>query len=67
MKYLDTDIIAEVRKAREELLRKHGGIDGLHKYMDKERPLLEAQGWKFTTIEDVFMKKHSQVLVSELV
>jgi hypothetical protein len=64
MKYLDADIIAEVRKVREELLCEHGGIDGLHKYMDEERPLLEAQGWKFTTIESVLMKKHSQVPVS---
>jgi hypothetical protein len=61
MKYYDTDIIAEVREARRALLREYGGIEGLHKHMDEERPLLEAQGWKFITIEEVLMKKHGQV------
>jgi hypothetical protein len=61
MKYYDTDILTEVREARKELLREYGGIEGLHKHMDEERPLLEAQGWKFITIEEVLMKKHRQV------
>jgi hypothetical protein len=57
MKYLDADIIAEVRKNREELLREYGGIEGLHKHMDEERPLLEAQGWKFETPEEAQFRK----------
>jgi hypothetical protein len=46
-KYLDDDPIKEVRRNREKLLEMYGGIDGLHKHMDEQRPLLEKQGWKF--------------------
>lgn len=53
MTYLDTDLVAEVRKARERLLQRFGGIDGLHRHMDEERPLLEKQGWKFASLDEV--------------
>jgi len=50
MTYIDTDIVAEVRHNRELLLEQHGGIDGLHKYMDENKAKLEAEGWKFVSI-----------------
>ena len=60
MVYIDTDPVAEVRKNRELLLEKYGGIDGLHKHMDEERPELEKQGWKFVSVEEVLAKKHGR-------
>ena len=53
-----TNSIAEVRRNRELLLEKYGGIDGLHKHMDEERPKLEKLGWKFASIQEVLGKKH---------
>ncbi len=47
MTYLDVDPVAEVRRNRELLLEMYGGIEGLLKHMDEERPLLEAQGWVY--------------------
>ena len=61
MKYMDIDPVAEVRKNRELLLKRYGGIDGLHKQMDEERPKLEKQGWKFISVEEILIKKHSRV------
>ena len=61
MKYIDIDPIAEVRQNRELLLEKHGGIEGLLKHMNEERPKLEQQGWKFVSIEDIIAKKHYHV------
>jgi hypothetical protein len=60
MEYLDINPVAEVRRNRELLLEMYGGIDGLHKHMDEERPLLEQQGWVFTSIEEILAKKHKQ-------
>ena len=57
MQYIDNDPVAEVRRNRELLLEKYGGIEGLHKHMDEERPKLEAQGLKFVSIEEVLAKK----------
>jgi hypothetical protein len=51
MNYAGADLIDEVRKNRELLLAKHGGIEGLHEYMKAQRPELEKQGWKFITLE----------------
>ncbi|MCL2602958.1 MAG: hypothetical protein FWD90_00595 [Defluviitaleaceae bacterium] len=56
MFYIDTDPVAEVRRNREILLEKYGGIEGLHKHMDDERPKLEAQGWKFISTEEILTK-----------
>jgi hypothetical protein len=46
-------IIADVRRNREKLLEVYGGIEGLHKHMDEERPQLEREGWKFVTAEEI--------------
>lgn len=59
MRYLDVDPVAEVRRNRELLLEKYGGIDGLHKHMDEERPKLEAQGWVFMPIEEIIAQNRA--------
>ena len=59
MNYIDVDPVAEVRRNRELLLEKYGGIEGLHKHMDEERPKLEQQGWKFVSVEDIIAKKRA--------
>jgi hypothetical protein len=61
MKYFDTDIVAEVRKTRENLLVKYGGIEGLPRHMEEERPRLEKEGWKFVTLEEVLAGKEAVV------
>ena len=61
------DPISEVRHNRELLLEKHGGIKGLHKHMDKERPRLEKQGWKFVSVEEVKAKKHNRTANAKLI
>ena len=53
------EIVAEVRRNREALLEEYGGIDGLHKHMEEERPLLEAQGWRFETPEEAALRKQA--------
>ncbi|MCL2010483.1 MAG: hypothetical protein FWG71_08055 [Synergistaceae bacterium] len=57
---VDTNLVAEVRRNRELLLEKYGGIDGLHKHMDEERPKLEKQGWTFVSVEEVLAKKRAR-------
>jgi hypothetical protein len=52
MKAYCDEIVAEVRRNREKLLEMYGGIDGLHKHMDEERPRLEKEGWKFISAEE---------------
>ena len=62
MTYINNaDPVTEVRRNRELLLEKYGGIDGLHKHMDEDRPELEKQGGKFISVEDVRKKKHAHI------
>ncbi|MDR0452430.1 MAG: hypothetical protein LBH15_05255 [Treponema sp.] len=58
MKGFYDPIIAEVRRSREKLLEMYGGIEGLHKHMDDERPELEKEGWNFVTLEEVAALQH---------
>jgi hypothetical protein len=58
MKCLDTDIIAEVRKNRETLLEKYGGIDGYLKHLAEERPQLEKDGWRFASTAELRARNH---------
>jgi hypothetical protein len=51
MKGYHDEIVEEVRQNRAKLLEQYGGIEGLHKYMDEERPRLEKEGWKFISAE----------------
>jgi hypothetical protein len=62
MKYIDTNIVAEVRKNREELLADYGGIEGYLKHLDEDRPRLEREGWKFVDMEELLRKKHSSAV-----
>ena len=55
-----TNPVAEVRRNRELLLEKHGGIAGLHKHMDAEKPMLEKSGWKFVSAREVRAKKQAK-------
>ncbi len=57
VEYMDVDPIAEVRRNRELLLEMYGGIEGLLKHMDEERPALEEQGWVFVSIDEILSKK----------
>jgi hypothetical protein len=41
------EIVDEVRQTRENLLKEYGGIAGLHKHQEEERPTLEKEGWIF--------------------
>jgi hypothetical protein len=58
MKEFYDPIIAEVRRNRAALLEKYGGIDGLHKHMDEDRPRLEREGWHFATDEELYELQH---------
>ena len=60
MTYIDVDPVAEIRHNRELLFERHGGMVGLHKYMDEERPKLEKQGWIFVSVEEVLAKKRER-------
>jgi len=60
MAYIDDDPVTEVRRNRELLLEKYGGIDGLHKHMDEERPELEKRGWTFVSVEEILAKKRER-------
>jgi hypothetical protein len=64
MKYVDTDIVAEVRKNREELLADYGGIKGYLKHLDEDRHRLEREGWKFVDLEEMLRKKHAEETVN---
>jgi hypothetical protein len=62
MMFYEDEIVAEVRRNREALLKEYGGIDGLHKHMKEERPRLEMEGWKFeSTEESAIRKRVSQI------
>ena len=50
--------ITEVRRNRELLLAKYGGITGLHNHMEKEKLNLEKQGWRFISVQETRSKKH---------
>ena len=52
-------IVDEVRRNREQLLEKYGSIEGLHKHMAETRPILEEQGWKFVTINEIIEKNRA--------
>ena len=51
--YVETTILMEVRENKAKLLEKYGGIDGLLKHLEAERPRLEKEGWQFADIEKV--------------
>jgi hypothetical protein len=60
MEYDDFDPVEEVWRIRKELLEMYGGMEGLHKHMDEQRPRWEKEGWKFMTAEEVVALKKKQ-------
>ena len=63
MIFYEDEIINEVRRNREELLEEYGGIEGLHRHMDDELPLLIQQGWKVVSAEEVATKNKRKAVV----
>jgi hypothetical protein len=63
MKGFYDPIIAEVRQNRKNLLEMYGGIEGLHKHQDEERPELEKEGWRFATPEEISALQHRHEVV----
>jgi hypothetical protein len=57
MIFYEDEIVNEVYRTRAKLLDEYGGMEGVHKHMKEQRPLLEAQGWKFVSAEEVAAKK----------
>jgi hypothetical protein len=53
MKGFHDPIIAEVRQNRAKLFEMYGGLEGLRKHQDEERPQLEKEGWRFATDEEI--------------
>jgi hypothetical protein len=55
------EIAMEVQRNRARLLEMYGGIKGLYKHMEKERPRLEKEGWKFVSAEEFRKRNHVSV------
>jgi hypothetical protein len=65
MKTYHDEIVDEVRQNRAKLLEMYGGIEGLNRHMEAERPCLEKEGWHFATPEELAALKHQHRLVEE--
>jgi hypothetical protein len=63
MIFYEDEIVNEVRRTRAKLLKQYGGIEGLHRHMDEELPLLIQQGWKVVSAEEVAAKNKRQAFV----
>jgi hypothetical protein len=61
MIFYEDEIVNEVYRTRAKLLEEYGGMEGVLKHMEEQRPLLEAQGWKFVSPEEVAAKKRQAV------
>jgi hypothetical protein len=64
MNFYEDDIVDEVYRHRKELLEEYGGIEGLHKHMAEELPLLIKQGWKFVSVEEVAARNKQQAIMT---
>jgi hypothetical protein len=60
MRRYHDEIVAEVRRNRAKLLEMYGGIKGLHKHMDEDRPRLEKEGWKFVSAEEFGKRNNNE-------
>jgi len=49
MMFYEDDVISEVRKNREELVREYGGAEAYFRHILEEQKLLEKKGWLFTS------------------
>jgi hypothetical protein len=63
MKVYEDEIVEEVYRTRANLLKKYGGWEGYSKHLDEQQPILEAQGWKFVTSEEVRERHNRQATV----
>jgi hypothetical protein len=57
MNHYKDNIVAEVRKSREELLEEHGGIEGYLKYLQSQNSRWEAEGFKSVSLEEIQAQK----------
>jgi hypothetical protein len=61
-------IVAEVRQNRAKLLEMYGGIEGLNRHLEGERPQLEKEGWHFATPEELTaLKQHHRIIEESMV
>ena len=58
--YAEDDPILELFRNREAAIKEYGGIEGWLKHIDDDRPRLEAEGWKFVSVEEVAARNHRQ-------
>jgi hypothetical protein len=63
MIFYEDEIVNEVHRTRARLLKQYGGIEGLHKHMKEELPLLIRQGWKVVSPEEVAAKQNRKAVV----
>lgn len=47
------EFIMEVRQNKAQLIEMYGGITGLRKHQQEERPNLEQKGWKFVSLDEM--------------
>jgi hypothetical protein len=62
MKGFRDPIIAEVRRNRAKLFEMYGGVEGLHKHQNEERPQLEKEGWRFASDDEIatLQRRHDE-------
>jgi hypothetical protein len=59
--YAEDDPILELFRNREAAIKRYGGWDGYQKHIDDDRPRLEAEGWKFVSVEEVAARNQQPV------
>jgi hypothetical protein len=62
----DDEIMVEVRERKAHVLKKYGGIDGLHKHIKEEHPRLIKEGWVFADSDEVREKNLRRQLAEGL-
>jgi hypothetical protein len=62
----DDEIMVEVRERKARVLKKYGGLDGLRKHMEEERPRLIKEGWVFADSDEVREKNLQRQLAESL-
>ena len=66
MKYCDTDLVAEVRRNREDMLEEHGGYERYTKYLSEQRKKLEDEGWHFATPDEIARGQQMEIRTARL-
>ena len=60
MEHYEDEIMKDLRDRQAALLEMYGGIEGLHRHMDEELPLLIKQGCKVVSAEEVAARNDRQ-------